>query len=131
VSSGPGPERDLVGAVLSNFPQMLIADSLQWNYQNNDIGKVGIVAKMIPCMIEEGRDAVKAELARRESGGGGEPKYASLRLYSMDQLRAGLGIYETELSDGRWETAYVDGELRFTGNGAWTVKDGAARWVKE
>ncbi len=130
VSSGQGPDRDLVGAVLSNFPQMLIADSLQWNYQYNDIGKAGLVARMIPCMIEEGRDAVKAELVRRDEGTGEDSRYASLRLYTSDQLQAGLRIYETELSDGRWETAFVDGELVFTGNGSWTVKDGAARWVR-
>jgi len=94
------------------------------------------VARMVPCMLAEGRDAVRTELERRATGKTGNErgpfdKYKSLRLYTEAQLQAGLETYNGELSDGRWEMRYLDGELRFVGNGKWTITDGSARWQTE
>ena len=92
----------------------------------NDVGR------MVNAMLEEGVRAVEWALACRVSLSYDESspyaKYRSLKEYSEPQLLAGLKAYRTALDDGRWSMSFVDGELRFTSDGAWGVSGGAARW---
>jgi carbonic anhydrase/acetyltransferase-like protein (isoleucine patch superfamily) len=135
LSTEAGPEKDQIGAVASNFPHIIISHFIQWTYQSNGIDQADSVARMVPCMLSEGRNAVHAEIERRTAGKRAHDnksfgRYKSLKLYTLEQLKAGLDTYDNELSDGRWLMKYVDGELRFSGSGKWTITDGAARWEK-
>ena len=55
-------------------------------------------------------------------------RFKSFCEYTDAQLNEGLAAYDDALSDGRWNLKYTDGELRFTGRGAWEIVNGAARW---
>jgi hypothetical protein len=133
ISTAPGPERDEIGMVVHRFANVVITHFVNWAFQALGPERGPDVALLVPAMLREGRDAVAWALKLRRTDAAfdeGSPyaRYKSLRLYSESQLAAGLEAYETALADGRWQMAYQDGELRFTGKGAWVVKDGAARW---
>ncbi len=133
ISTRSGPARDQIGAVLDQFPHLILTHFIGWTYQASGPARVGRVARLITAMVEEGRHAVAGELARRHSGLPWDPRspharFKSLPLYTDDQLREGLAAYDRALRDGRWHMAFRTGALRFTGNGVWVVAEGAARW---
>ncbi|MFH1707256.1 MAG: hypothetical protein ABIF71_05000 [Planctomycetota bacterium] len=133
VSFEPGADKDQLGGVLVQFANILITHIVGWTFQANGPERAHITAGLANAMIDEGRSAVLWEIARRAGAAqtyapSPYTRFKSLALYTNEQLRAGLAAYE-EHADGRWDMAFVDGELRFTGPGAWEIKHGAARWV--
>ncbi|HAK96209.1 MAG TPA: hypothetical protein DCM87_14765 [Planctomycetes bacterium] len=133
ISTSPGPAGDQVGAVLDQFPSLIMTHLIGWTYQANGPEKAHRVAGIITSAIQEGREAVAAELARRTDAAladarSSPARYKSLSLYTDTQLLEGLATYDRALSDGCWEMAFVDGTLRFTGRGVWGVSEGRAQW---
>ncbi len=133
ISTSPGPERDEIGMVVHKFANVVITHFISWAYQALPQEQAHHVGLLLPSYLGEGREAVRWALAQRADGTFDQSspyaKYRSLALYSEEQLKAGLEAYELALSDGRWEMGVVDGALRFTGPGVWSVAGGVARWV--
>jgi len=122
-----------VRAVLDQFPSLIVTHLIGWTYQASGPEKARHVARLITAAVKEGRQAVAAELARRTSAAPADPesshaRFKSLPLYTDEQLREGLATYDRALGDGRWQMAFIDGALRFTGNGVWVVSEGTAHW---
>jgi hypothetical protein len=132
VSTAPGPERDQIGMVVHSFANMVITHYVSWAFQALGPEQAEHVARLVPAMLEEGRDAVEWGMRARASGewddGSPHARYKSLKLYSDSQLRSGLKAYQVALADQRWTMRYEGGELRFVGPGVWKVADGVARW---
>jgi hypothetical protein len=132
VSTEAGAERDGIGMVVHSFANMVITHFVSWAYQALGADRADDVGRLINAMLGEGVRAVEWALEQRAASAWDESspyaRYRSLKLYAEPQLKAGLKAYHTALDDGRWSMAFSDGELRFTGDGAWGVSGGAARW---
>ena len=135
LSTAAGPESDGIGSVLMQFANLVITHMLGWTYQAAGADKAAAAAELMRAQIKRGMAALEWALSTRRSSGDREMASAfacfkSLRLYSEKQLLAGLDTYRGELADERWNLAFCDGELRFTGRGSWRVSDGIARWER-
>jgi carbonic anhydrase/acetyltransferase-like protein (isoleucine patch superfamily) len=133
ISTMPGPEHDEIGMVVHRFANVVITHVLSWAFQALGPQKAEDVALMMTTMLTEGRDAVAWAQGCRAAGRPQDSAspyavYKSLGLYSDSQLKDGLDAYESALADGRWQMAYRDGELHFSGPGEWLVSEGVARW---
>jgi UDP-3-O-[3-hydroxymyristoyl] glucosamine N-acyltransferase len=131
VSTGPGPEGDGIGQVLAQFPSLIITHIIGWTYQASGAERAPAVAGLMRSQIEESARAAEWALQCRAAGKWDESspyaRYKSLRLYSKEQLQAGVEAYRGQLADDRWKMEFVGGELRFA-VGTWAVAEGAARW---
>ncbi len=132
VSTAAGPVRDQIGSVTSQLASLVVTHLIEWAYQANGPEKADAVGQLIISKLKEGRDAILWGMEQRKANKWDEnspfAKFKSMKLYTDAQLESGLKAYEKELSDNRWEAKYIDGELRFTGNGSWMEKEGALRW---
>lgn len=132
ISTGPAPRRRQIGAVLGNMASTVITHFINWTYQAVSPELAPAVAEMVVQATQQGRNAVEAELARRQSerqpiGAAGR----DLSDYSDRQLKRGLDNYERALESGAWELAFRDGELWFTSDkGRWVERNGSAHWVE-
>jgi len=132
LSTGGGPQRHGIGAVLIQMPSTILTHFINWTFQAVGPDGADAVAQVVRQSIEEGIRAVEWELARRGGGAEARPdydRYRSLRDYSEDQLKRGLQTYRRALDSGAWEIEFDGTELRFTSpNGQWTERGGSALW---
>ncbi len=132
ISTGPGPRRRQIGAVLANMASTVITHFINWTYQAVGPERAPAVAQMTVQAIRQGQAAVKTELARRESGRkpAERPEF-DLSECSDRQLRQGLDSYRRALESGAWELEFRNGELRFASDkGRWLERRGSAHWVQ-
>ena len=136
ISLGAGPGRDIIGGVLTRFASIVITHFIEWTFQANGPQKVELTAGLINSMIREGRAAVRWAIEQRKKEDKFDltapyARFKSLARYTDAQLDEGLWAYDKSLSDSRWNLEYTDEELRFSGQGAWEIANGAARWVAQ
>ena len=138
VSTQPGPETDVIGAVLTRSSNLVITHFISWTYQAlpKEGGNPANVVHLVRGGIKQSISAILYELDRRQKGlpwGPNEDfaKYKSLPLYSQEQLNKGLLIYERCLGQGCWELVFDGSNLSFANaKGFWAEKNGHVCWQK-
>jgi len=136
LSTDENPLRQQIGGVLVSMSSTVITHFLSWAYQAAGPELAPAVAELVRQSIQQGIDAVEAELKRRngqgsgETGGPNRTVFTSLPDYSEKQLETGLANYRRCLDSGAWDLVCRGSELWFAvEKGHWHERAGSALWI--